>query len=189
MRKTYKDVLKELYAMAKEESRCIKAQVGARIVSPRQLKTIADGFNITMPDSCKTVGCHRKLVYGENSCEHRLPSDCYALHAEICAISMAAMKSNKSTISKTMIVTRYPCEACARAIVAAGITRVIYGGVEEISEQTEQIFSKNDVEVTFIPDSKLYDVDDDAYFYFGEEKEEDDGEYEDVTKDESNGDT
>lgn len=172
-KRTYKNILRELYALARKESRCVKAQVGARIVSPLQLKTISDGFNITMPDSCKSVGCHRVAVYGENSCEHRLPSDCYALHAEICAISMAAMKSNKSTINKTMVVTRYPCEACARAIVAAGIMRVVYGGVEEISEQTRQIFSKNDVDVQFIHDDEIYRMDD---------SEED--EYVDVTEDE-----
>ena len=53
-----------------------------------------------------------------------------------------------------MIVTRYPCEACARAIVAAGITKVIYGGVEEISSQTKEIFERNEVEVKFILDKR-----------------------------------
>ena len=150
----YEQILDELRGLAERNSNCTKAQVGARIVSPRRLSKIAEGFNITLPENCKVEGCHRMKVYGEYSYLHRLPSDCFALHAEINAIATAACRSNKSTIGKTMIVTRYPCEACARAIVAAGITKVIYGGVEEISSQTKEIFERNEVEVKFILDKR-----------------------------------
>lgn len=150
----YEEVLSELNRMAKKESHCTKAQVGARIVSPLRFNLVGEGFNYTMPDDCKMNGCHRMKVYGENSHLHRLPSDCYALHAEIAAIASAACRSNKSTIGKVMFVTRYPCEACARAIVAAGIKKVVYGGVEEISPQTKRIFDKNEVEVIFILDKR-----------------------------------
>jgi dCMP deaminase len=150
----YKEILKQLRANAKEYSTCVKAQVGARIITPRTNKTISEAYNVTMPDNCKEVGCHRIKLYGEDSYLHRLPSDCYALHAEIGAIGKAACCSSKTLLYKTMIVTRYPCEACARAIVAAGIKKVIYSGTEYISEQTESIFAKNDVQVIFIPEEQ-----------------------------------
>jgi deoxycytidylate deaminase len=47
-------------------------------------------------------------------------------------------------------VTRYPCEACARAIVAAGIKHVVYAGKEQISQQTEEIFTRSSTEVTHV---------------------------------------
>ena len=47
-----------------------------------------------------------------------------------------------------MLVTRYPCEACARAIVNCGfINVVIYGGEQDISEETERIFDSAGVQV------------------------------------------
>lgn len=147
----YDGILKVLRMAAQDHSNCTKAQVGARIVS-QSGKKVSEGYNITMPDNCKEKGCHRMLVYGENSCEHRLPSDCYALHAEINAIADAACRSYKPLFNKIMIVTRYPCEACARAIVASGITEVVYSGVEKISEQTARIFANKNVKVVFIPD-------------------------------------
>lgn len=147
----YEDIIVELNKLAKKYSSCKKAQVGARIVSVSRHRTITEGFNYTMPGDCKSEGCHRMKVYGEDSCNHRLPSDCYAIHAEIAAIAMAAGRCSRPIANKTMIVTRYPCEACARAIVAAGITKVVYSGAEEISEQTKEIFDKNNVKVIFIP--------------------------------------
>ena len=133
---------------AKKHSTCCKAQVGAFIY--REPLCVSKGCNIAMPDNCKEVGCHRLKIYGENSKQHRLPSDCYALHAEINALSTYARMGGKGLYGATMYVSRYPCEACARAIVAAGITKVIYGGIEEISEQTAKIFKLGNVQTEFM---------------------------------------
>lgn len=147
----YKDKLYKLHTYAKAHSTCCKAQVGAMII--KSGKILAYKCNTSMPDNCKKQGCHRIKVYGEDSKLHRLPSDCYALHAEINAIATAARIENTSvgTHDATMYVTRYPCEACARAIVAAGIDRVIYSGIEKISDQTRDIFKNGNVEVIYVP--------------------------------------
>ena len=139
--------LKLCNSRAKELSTCCKAQVGAYIYHCGH--PVVFGWNCTMPDSCLEKGCHRVREYGEDSKLHRLPSDCYALHAEIHALALAA-KGGISVYNGTIYVSRYPCEACARAIVAAGIRKVVYGGVEEISAQTKQIFSNANIEVEFI---------------------------------------
>ena len=86
------------------------------------------------------------MLYGNASKEHRLPSDCDAVHSEIDAISQAA-KCGLKTNGATIYVTRYPCENCARAIVAAGIKKVIYGRKESISDYTKQILDSGNVEV------------------------------------------
>lgn len=138
-------ILNKVHGFAKDYSTCCKAQVGAAII--RGKKCIALEANTTSPDNCKLSGCHRMKIYGDDSKSHRLPSDCYAIHAEIKAIAAAAYRV-ETTSGATIYVTRYPCEACARAIVAAGITHVVYAGKENISEQTAQILRH--VEVTHV---------------------------------------
>lgn len=124
-------------------SGCTKVSVGSVIVD-REGKILGAGANRAIPDKCKSEGCLRIKKYGEASKDHRLPSDCRAIHSEVDAISRVA-KSCASTRNCTIYVTRYPCEACARMIVAAGIKRVIYGRRQEISDEALEIFKSGDV--------------------------------------------
>lgn len=124
-------------------SGCTKVSVGSVIVD-REGKILGAGANRAIPDKCKSEGCLRIKKYGEASKDHRLPSDCRAIHSEVDAISRVA-KSCSSTRNCTIYVTRYPCEACARTIVAAGIKRVLYGRKQEISDETLEIFKSGDV--------------------------------------------
>lgn len=139
---------------AKSETGCLKVSVGCAIVREHTMlhtigyitdyKVISLGANRSLPD-CKKEGiCNRVKLYGEDSKAHRLPSDCNAIHSEIDAIINA--KQNISGCSA--FITRYPCEACARALVKAGITRIVYGRQQEISEATKDILK--DVEVVHI---------------------------------------
>lgn len=49
-----------------------------------------------------------------------------AIHAEMDAIVSLARQTSESTVGKTLYSTTYPCHNCARHIVAAGISKVIY---------------------------------------------------------------
>lgn len=49
-----------------------------------------------------------------------------AVHAEMDAIISIARSQNTITTGATLYCTTYPCHSCARHIVAAGITRVVY---------------------------------------------------------------
>jgi deoxycytidylate deaminase len=120
---------------ALEFSGCTKVQVGS-LITDSAGNILALGANVSIPNLCKTRGCMRIEKYGDNAKEHRLPSDCRALHSEIDAISHLDDRRNAAVIH----VTRYPCEACARAIVAAGLTFVVYGRTESISAETKAIF-------------------------------------------------
>lgn len=130
---------------ADKNSRCKKVAVGSMIV-PKGKKITILGTNITYPISCKSFGCRRVDLYGEDSKNHRLPSDCRSLHSEIDAITQAA-KFGLSLEGATIYVTRYPCEACARAIVNSGIKKVYYGREQVISEETKAIFNSMGVTV------------------------------------------
>lgn len=125
---------------AKAASGCTKVQVGAIIVKDGQIVSI--GANRCYPDLCRTArGCLRVEKHGDNAKEHRLPADCRAVHSEIDAISRAPVSLHGTTI----YVTRYPCEACARAICAAGIKAVYYGRKQHPTMETMMIFEDQHV--------------------------------------------
>ena len=137
------DYLRLAQTQADAFSTCDKVRVGSVIVTDREFKIFGYNHGVC---NCSSNGCRRVKLYGENSKLHRLPSDCDAIHSEINAISKAA-GAGISTYGATIYVTRYPCEACARAISAAGISKVVYGRKEEISEYTKKIFDTYGVEV------------------------------------------
>ena len=130
------------YALA--HSGCTKVAVGSAIVKRKRIITL--GANRSVPDLCKTRGCLRIEKYGDNDKTHRAPGDCRAIHSEIDAICSAGCSLQGATI----YVTRYPCEGCARAIVSAGIKRVVYGRQQCISDETQKIFEDAGVVVTWV---------------------------------------
>jgi dCMP deaminase len=135
-------MLKIARVYAEEYSGCTKVKVGAII--ERDNKILGIGANKAIPNLCRYRGCMRVEKYGENSKLHRNPEDCRAIHSEIDAIC----SSSESLVGATIYITRYPCEACARAIVAAGITKVVYGREQVISKETEKILENADIDVT-----------------------------------------
>jgi len=76
---------------------------------------IATGYNGSIPgdDHCEDVGC---LVV-DNHCVR-------TNHAEMNALMQAA-KHGKSVCGATAYVTNMPCTTCAKAVIAAGIVRVV----------------------------------------------------------------
>ncbi len=94
-----------------ENSYCVRRQVGALIV--KDLMIISDGYNGTpqgFENVCEDVDGKTKP---------------YVLHAEANAITKIA-KSNNSSQGATLYVTASPCIECAKLIIQAGITRVVY---------------------------------------------------------------
>lgn len=130
---------------------CKKVAVGSLLLPYEPEYPVVYGANKAVPNLCKETECHRVEVYGEDSKDHRLPSDCRALHSEIDAITQAARRGIP-TKDSTLFITRYPCEACARAIVGAGVKLVYYGREQEISEETALIFKVMGVEVHHVSD-------------------------------------
>ncbi|MDI3493963.1 MAG: dCMP deaminase [Pseudothermotoga sp.] len=120
--------------IVKERSTCTHRKVGAVIV--RENRILATGYN--QPPSafphCDSTGCirdHLRIPSGQNQ------EICYALHAEQNALMQAA-KFGISTNGATMYVTTKPCSVCARLLVNAGITRVVY--VQEYPDQLTDYF-------------------------------------------------
>ena len=111
-----------------QNSYCKRRQVGALMVKDQMI--ISDGYNGT-PSGF------------ENNCEdesnHTYP---YVLHAEANAITKVA-KSANSSIGATLYVTASPCLECAKLIIHAGITRVVYSEDYRSSEGIELLKRAN----------------------------------------------
>lgn len=151
--------LEEAQKRADDASGCKKVAVGSALlpVWKSEGTAVIFGANRTLPVNCRKFGCRREDLYGENSKAHRLPSDCRAIHSEVDAICTSA-RMGVSLEGATIVVTRYPCEACARAIVDAGIKCVMYGRKQEISEETKKIFESNNVEVIWLKEWSYEDT-------------------------------
>ena len=94
-----------------KNSYCKRRQVGALLVKDKMI--ISDGYNGT-PSGF------------ENVCEDENGvTKPYVLHAEANAISKVA-KSGNSSAGATLYITASPCIECAKLIIQAGITRVVY---------------------------------------------------------------
>ena len=94
-----------------QNSYCKRMKVGALLVKDRTI--ISDGYNGT-PSGF------------ENVCEDENGvTKPYVLHAEANAITKVA-KSGNSSEGATLFVTASPCAECAKLIIQAGISRVVY---------------------------------------------------------------
>ena len=148
------DYLSIAHDYARRNSGCLKVVVGAVVVQNDRIVSL--GTNLAIPDMCRDEGCLRILKFGDDYKTHRGPTDCRAIHSEVQAICNCA-KHGVSTQGATIYVTRYPCEGCARQIVAAGITKVVYGRQQEISEMTKEIFDAYNIECVW---DKNFDAED-----------------------------
>ena len=107
-----------------ERSTCLRRQVGAIIVLEKRI--LATGYNGAPTDMrhCAETGCLRQ--------ERNIPSGerqeiCRALHAEQNAIIQAA-RHGVTIRGASLYCTTQPCVTCAKMIINAGITRVMYEG-------------------------------------------------------------
>lgn len=102
-----------------ENSYCVRRKVGALMVKDRTI--ISDGFNGTPAGF-------------ENVCEDEQGvTKTYVLHAEANAITKVA-RSNNSSDGATLYITASPCLDCAKLIIQAGISRVVYADLYRITD-------------------------------------------------------
>ncbi len=104
---------KRFYRMAREVASWSKdptQKVGAVLVSPdkRQVSWGYNGFPAAIADT------HERL-------EDKTFKNLYMLHAELNAI----LNAKKDLQGWTLYVTKFPCASCAKAIIQAGIARVV----------------------------------------------------------------
>lgn len=117
-----------------ENSYCKRRQVGALLVKDKMI--ISDGYNGT-PSGF------------ENVCEdENNVTKPYVLHAEANAITKVA-RSNNSSEGATLYVTSSPCIECAKLIIQAGISRVVYADTYRLSEGSE-LLKRAEIEIVCV---------------------------------------
>ena len=119
-----------------QNSYCKRRQVGALLVKDRMI--ISDGYNGT-PSGF------------ENVCEDENGvTKPYVLHAEANAITKVAKSGNNSK-GATLYVTASPCVECAKLIIQAGITRVVYRDEYRLTDGVD-LLRKAGIEVEHVED-------------------------------------
>jgi dCMP deaminase len=112
-RPRWDDYFLKLAMLASERATCPRMHCGCVLVKDKNV--IATGYNGSIPgdEHCEDVGC---LVI-DNHCVR-------TVHAEMNAVVQAA-KRGHGVEGATAYVTNMPCTACAKALIAAGIKRVV----------------------------------------------------------------
>ena len=112
----------DMARLASRRSSCHRRAVGAVIVKNKQVLTT--GYNGNPPEfeHCATMGCIREMLNVPSGQHHEL---CTGLHAEQNAIIQAAV-TGVSIAGATLYTTTFPCVTCAKMIMAARISEVVY---------------------------------------------------------------
>jgi dCMP deaminase len=103
----------KLAMLASERATCPRMHCGCVLV--RNKNVVATGYNGSIPgdDHCDEVGC----LIVDNHCVR-------TIHAEMNALSQAA-KWGHPVEGATAYITNMPCTNCAKALVTAGVKRVV----------------------------------------------------------------
>ena len=103
-------------------STCLRRQVGAVLVKDRQI--LSTGYNGAPKgvSHCEETGCLREKLGIPSGERHEF---CRGSHAEINAIAQAAA-AGVSTQGCVIYCTHEPCSFCTKAIINAGIRRVVF---------------------------------------------------------------
>jgi dCMP deaminase len=109
-RPTWDEVWMEMAHIIARRSYDPRYQVGTVIVTEDNTQVLSVGYN----------GNH---TGGPNEVESTVPGESGMIHAEINALLKMDYNNPKG---KTMYVTLSPCRMCAKAMVNAGIDRVVY---------------------------------------------------------------
>jgi dCMP deaminase len=116
-----------------KRSTCTRRAVGAVVVKDRRI--LATGYNGAPSHvrHCSQVGCLRAQLNVPSGERHEL---CRGIHAEQNAIIQAAYHG-VSIKGATLFCTNLPCSICAKMIINAGITCIIYedGYADALSQE------------------------------------------------------
>ncbi|HET9000245.1 MAG TPA: cytidine/deoxycytidylate deaminase family protein [bacterium] len=145
-RPSWDEYFMSLARLAATRSTCLRRQVGAIIVKDRMV--LSTGYNDTprgLPN-CGDGGCPR--------CRSDAPAGsgldtCLCLHAEQNAIIQAAYHG-VGIAGAVIYCTHQPCLTCAKMIINAGLSRVVYGSSYP-DPVAEQLLRDAAVELARVP--------------------------------------
>ena len=114
------DYFMEIASVVAKRSTCLRNQVGALFVKNKRILTTGYNGAPSGLEHCDVVGCAREGV--ASGTRHEL---CRAVHAEQNAIIQAALHGI-SIEGATLYCTHQPCVLCAKMMINARVTKVVY---------------------------------------------------------------
>lgn len=105
-----------LARLAATRATCDRRAVGCVLVAPDRT-VLSTGYNGSLPGTPHCDDAGHMLVGGH--CAR-------TIHAEQNAVAHLARRGGGALVGCTAYVTTYPCVACAKLLVAAGVVRVVY---------------------------------------------------------------
>ena len=132
-RPTWDEYFIEITKMVAKRSTCLRRHVGAILVKDKRI--LATGYNGAPQNirHCLEIGCIRETKKVPSGERHEL---CRGIHAEQNLIIQAAYHGI-SIAGSQLYCTNFPCSICAKMIINAGITKIIYleGYPDELSQE------------------------------------------------------
>lgn len=113
-RPTWDQYYAEIATVVAKRSTCPRLAVGCVLVRDNRILSAGYNGSASGQDHCIDVGC----LMSDNHCVR-------ALHSEQNAIIQAALHGI-STKGASCYCTHFPCVACAKMLINAGIERVVY---------------------------------------------------------------
>jgi len=116
----------QIAKVVSQRSSCVRLQVGAVIARNKQI--ISTGYTGTPKGAknCNKGGCPRCNTPTSEIPRGTALDTCLCAHAEANAITQAAFQGTRVE-GATLYTTHFPCLQCAKTIINAGITEVVYG--------------------------------------------------------------
>lgn len=132
-RPTWDEYFIEITKLVAKRSTCIRRHVGAILVKDKRI--LATGYNGAPQNirHCLDIGCIRESKNVPSGERHEL---CRGIHAEQNLIIQAAYHGI-SIAGAQLYCTNFPCSICAKMIINAGITKIMYleGYPDELSQE------------------------------------------------------
>lgn len=129
-----------------DRSTCIRRHVGAIVVKDKRI--LATGYNGAPSglQHCLTTGCLREELGIPSGQKHEL---CRGAHAEQNAVIQAA-KYGVSIDGATVYCTNQPCIVCAKILINAGISKIVYENSYP-DELSEKMLGEAGIELVHMP--------------------------------------
>jgi dCMP deaminase len=135
MRPDWDSYFMKIAAAVSERSTCDRALVGCVLVLDKRILTTGFNGSPAGQEHCDEVG---HLMVDEHCVR--------TIHAETNAIIQAALHG-VSTRGATCYVTHFPCINCTKALINAGIARIVYDQAYRIGENAMMFLKAAEIEV------------------------------------------
>ena len=142
-RPTWDEYFMQIADVVSSRTTCLRRKVGAVIVRDRQI--LATGYNGAPKGvrHCWETGCLREKLNIPSGKQHEL---CRGTHAEQNAIAQSAC-NGVSVKGATLYCTTQPCVVCAKILINAGISRIVYSNPYD-DELSKEIMKESGIEIT-----------------------------------------